>query len=216
VILEVDNIELYFKDKRILNGIYLKAETGKITGLLGSNGSGKSCIMQIIFGTLNAKYKLVRVNGKPILKPLYKTNLVSYLPQHTYIPNGLKLKTLFQLMRLDWETFTAIFEGFYGFENTKIQQLSGGEKRVIETYLILKSNREIILLDEPFSHLAPIYVEKFKTLILREKQHKIILITDHLYEHITELSDTIYLIKNGCSTKIESLEQLKDYKYLSL
>src|SRR5690606_28247883 len=176
MIIEIDNVELYFKDKRILNGIYLKAETGKITGLLGSNGSGKSCIMQIIFGTLNAKYKLVRVNDKPILKPLYKTNFVSYLPQHTYVPNGLKLKTLFQLMALDWETFTDIVEGFYGFENTKIQQLSGGEKRVIETYLILKSNRDIILLDEPFSHLAPIYVEKFKTLILQEKQHKIILI----------------------------------------
>ena len=98
----------------------------------------------------------------------------------------------------------------------KIQQLSGGERRVIETYLILKSDREIILLDEPFSHLAPIYVEQFKTLIHQDKNHKVILITDHLYEHITELSDTIYLIKNGCSTQIESLDQLKDYNYLSL
>lgn len=216
MILEIDNVELYFKDKRILNGIYLKAEVGKVTALLGSNGSGKSCIMQIIFGTLNAKYKLVRVNGKPILKPLYRTNLISYLPQHTYIPNGLKLKTLFQLMKLDWETFTNIFEGFYGFENIKIQHLSGGEKRVIETYLILKSNRDIILLDEPFSHLAPIYVEQFKALILQEKRYKVIVITDHLHEYIKELSDTIYLIKNGCSTKIEFLEQLKDYNYLSL
>ena len=216
MILEVDNVELYFKDKRILNGIYLKAETGKVTGLLGSNGSGKSCIMQIGFGTLNAKYKLVRVDGKPILKPLYKTNLVSYLPQHFFIPNGLRLKTLFQLMTLDWNTFTDIFEGFYGFENMKIQQLSGGERRVIETYFILKSDHEIILLDEPFSHLAPIYVEQFKILIHQEKKHKVILITDHLYEHITELSDTIYLIKNGCSTQIESIDQLKDYNYLSL
>ena len=116
MILEIDNVELYFKEKRILNGIYLKAETGKFTALLGSNGYGKSCIMQIVFGTLNAKYKLVRVNGKPILKPLYKTNIVSYLPQHTYIPNGLKLKTVFQLMKLDWGNFTEIFEGFYGFE----------------------------------------------------------------------------------------------------
>jgi ABC-type multidrug transport system ATPase subunit len=216
MILEVDNVELYFNEKRILNGVYLKAEIGKVTALLGSNGSGKSCIMQIVFGTLKAKYKLVRVNGKPVLKPLYKTNLVSYLPQHTFIPSGLKLKTLFQLMTLDWNSFIDIFEGFYGFEHIKIQQLSGGERRVIETYLILKSNREIILLDEPFSHLAPIYVEQFKTLILQEKKHKVILITDHLYEHITELSDTIYLIKNGCSTQIESIDQLKDYNYLSL
>lgn len=215
MILEIDNVELYFKDKRILNGIYLRAETGKITGILGSNGSGKSCIMQIVFGSLQAKYKLIRVNGKPILKPLYTSNLVSFLPQHTFIPNGFKLKTLFQLMKLDWNTFIEIFEGFIGFENIKIQHLSGGEKRVIETYLILKSNREIILLDEPFSHIAPIYIEQFKTLILQEKKHKVIVITDHLHEHITELSDKIYLIKNGCSTRIETLSQLQNYKYLS-
>ena len=49
MILEIDNVELYFSNKRILNGIYLKAETGKVTGILGCNGSGKSCLMNIIF-----------------------------------------------------------------------------------------------------------------------------------------------------------------------
>ena len=49
MILEIDNIELSFKNKRILNGIYLKAETGKITGILGSNGSGKTSLLNIMF-----------------------------------------------------------------------------------------------------------------------------------------------------------------------
>ena len=59
MILEIDNVELYFSTKRVLGGIYLKAETGKTTGILGSNGSGKSCLLNIIFGTLKSKYKLI-------------------------------------------------------------------------------------------------------------------------------------------------------------
>jgi len=86
LILEIDNVELYFKEKRILNGIYLKGETGKVTGILGSNGCGKSCLLNIIFGNLKPKYKLVRVNSKPILKPLYQTKLVAYLPQYHFVP----------------------------------------------------------------------------------------------------------------------------------
>ena len=85
MIFEIDNVELYFKEKRILNGIYLKAETGKVTGILGSNGCGKSCLLNIAFGNLKPKYKLIRVNNKPILKPLYQTKLAAYLPQYNSI-----------------------------------------------------------------------------------------------------------------------------------
>ncbi len=91
--LEIDNVELYFKTKPILRGVYLKAQTGKITGILGSNGCGKSCLLNIVFGNLIPKYKLIRVDNKPILKPLYKTAQVRYLPQHHFIPNRIKVKT---------------------------------------------------------------------------------------------------------------------------
>ena len=74
-LLEVDNIELKFKSKSILDAIYIKAEKGKITGLIGSNGTGKSSLMKIIFGNLipNNKISLlpddiVTVNTYPYRK----------------------------------------------------------------------------------------------------------------------------------------------------
>ncbi|GGK17823.1 ABC transporter ATP-binding protein [Yeosuana aromativorans] len=216
MIVEIDNVELYFKEKRILNGIYLKAESGKVTGILGSNGCGKSCLLKIIFGELKPKYKLIRVDKKPILKPLYQTKLVSYLPQHNFIPNALKIKTAFKLFNVDWIDFIEIFPSFKTFENLKSKKLSGGERRVIELYLILKSSCEIVLLDEPFSHIAPLYINQIKTLIETEKHKKAIVITDHLYRHIISVSDTIYLLKNGCSKLINNLKELEDYKYLSI
>jgi len=215
MVLEIDNVELYFKEKNILRGIYLKAETGKTTGILGSNGSGKSCLLNIIFGSLNPKYKLARIDGKPILKPLYKTNLAAYLPQHHFIPNLLKVKTVFKLFKVSWNHFIDNFKLFEQFNNMNFNKLSGGEKRIIEVYLILKSNCEIVLLDEPFSHIAPLYIKKLKSLINEEMQYKAIVITDHMYRRIVDTSDTMYLIKNGCTKLISDLKELEDYKYLS-
>ena len=215
MILEIDNVELNFNSKRILSGIYLKAETGTVTGILGSNGCGKSCLLNIIFGNLQPKYKLIRIDGKSVLKPLYLTKLVKYLPQHLFLPK-LKLSTIFKLFNVSWEDFVLEFPMFSKYAKIKINRLSGGEQRIVEIYLILKSDSKIVLLDEPFSHLAPLQIEGIKKIITQEKQHKAILITDHMYLHIIETSDEIYLLKNGCSKKIEKLNELEDYKYLSV
>lgn len=215
MILEIDNVELYFKNKAILNGIYLKAETGKVTGILGSNGCGKSCLLQIIFGSLKPKYKLVRIDNKPILKPLYQTGWVKFLPQHALIPKNLSLKHIFKLYEVDWQEFVITFEEFMGCEAYKSKQLSGGQVRLVETYIILKSESKIVLLDEPFSHLAPLHIEKLSTIIEKEKSNKAIVITDHFYNNIIESSDDIYLLKNGSTKLIDNLLELEDYKYLS-
>ena len=214
MILEIDNVELNFNSKRILSGIYLKAETGRVVGILGSNGCGKTSLLNIIFGNIQPKYKLVRIDKKPVLKPLYLTKLVKYLPQHTFLPN-LKLPSIFKLFHVDWEDFILHFPAFSKYKKTKINRLSVGEQRIVEIYLILKSNSEIVLLDEPFSHISPLQIEKIKQLISIEKLEKIIIITDHLYSHIIETSDEIYLLKNGCSKKIDKLNELEDYRYLS-
>ena len=51
-VLEADGIQLEFNGRKVLSDVYLKCETAKITGLLGRNGQGKSCLMNIIYGSL--------------------------------------------------------------------------------------------------------------------------------------------------------------------
>lgn len=213
--LELDNVELYFSKKPILTGVYLKAESGKITGILGHNGSGKSCLLEIIFGYLKPKYKLLRLDGRPILKPFYLSKIVKYLPQSHFVPNRVKLQTLFDIYKVDWNEFCSIFEGFYKYQKATFGSLSGGERRLIETYLVLKSASEVILLDEPFSHLAPLYIENLKKVIVEEKSQKTILITDHLYKHILDVTDTLYLLKNDCTKLVTDVSELEHYKYVS-
>tara|TARA_R110000787_G_scaffold15038_3_gene46280 strand:+ start:2075 stop:2731 length:657 start_codon:yes stop_codon:yes gene_type:complete len=213
-VLEVDNIEVVFGKNSILNAVYFKAETGKITGVLGSNGCGKTSLLRIIFGEYIPKNKLIRIDSKPILKPLYKNHSIQYLPQFNFIPNRFSLKKTFYLYNLNFSEFVKLFSEFVNFEHTKLHELSGGERRLIEVYVTLKSNTEIILLDEPFSYLSPIYNEILKKIIQEEKENKIIIVTDHMYQNILDISDDVYLLKDGWGKQIKSHEELVRYNYI--
>src|ERR1700688_2643167 len=99
-ILEADSIQLEFKGRKILSDIYLKCETGKITGLLGRNGQGKSCLMQIIYGSLNSE-KSVRVDNLPQKNTSGSANMLLFLPQFNFIPKSLSLQRIFLDFGLD-------------------------------------------------------------------------------------------------------------------
>lgn len=214
MIFEIDNVELYFAEKQILNGVYLKAETGKITGILGANGSGKSSLLNIFFGSLEPRHKLNRIDKKPYLKPLFKYGMVTYLPQQNFIPPKMKLETCFQLFKVALKEFLQDFPEFKTYTRARIRELSGGQRRVIEIYICLNSRAKLILLDEPFSHLSPLYMEKIKNLIQELKKEKAIILTDHMYRHILDTSDELYLLKNGSTKLIRKISELEDYNYL--
>ena len=216
MIVEVDNIELNFGGTQILYGVYVRTEKGKVTGILGRNGSGKTCLLRIIFGSLRPTHKNIRINGAYQKKNLFQTNRVAYLPQHPLLPKTIKLLTAFDLFNANWKEFVSIFNSFQIYGNKRANQLSTGELRVVETYLTLFSEKEIILLDEPFSFIAPVYVEKFKKLIQKRKEHAAIIVTDHFYRDIMEISGSIFLLKNGYSKMIKTKEDLEDEGYVNL
>ena len=214
-LLEIDNIELNFGIHEVLKAIYFKAEKGKVTGILGSNGSGKTSLLRIIFGELNPNNKLIHLDKKPFMTPLYKTGFIKYLPQFHIIPKAITLENAFNYFDVSLDDFLIDFPDYNSQKKNRFSSFSGGEKRLIETYIILKFDAKITLLDEPFSHLAPLYVQKIKSLIEIEKQHKIIIITDHLYKDILDVSDDIYLLKNGWSKLIKSYDELIHHKYIN-
>ncbi|WP_121666397.1 ATP-binding cassette domain-containing protein [Mesonia aquimarina] len=212
--LEIDNVELYFGKKLILKSVFLTAEENQVVGIFGRNGSGKTSLLKIIYGSLQPKYKLLRINKKPVLKKFYKTDWVAYLPQYHFLPTHLNLQQIFSAYKISWAIFIENFESFAIYKNSKPKALSGGERRIIEVYLILNSSSKVLLLDEPFSNLAPLIIEKIKLLIEEKKKSKIIIITDHFYRDVLAISDEIYLARNQQISAIKSKKDLIDYGYL--
>jgi ABC-type multidrug transport system ATPase subunit len=215
-ILEADGIQLDFGLRRILSDVYLKCETGKISGLLGRNGQGKSCLMNIMLGTLNSSSNSVRFDSKVIRNAGKHSDLLLYMPQINFIPKSLKVKQVlddFQLSYLDFETR---FPEFEEKSNSKVGHLSGGQWRTLEIYIIAKTPSLFAMLDEPFTHLNPIQIEKIKEFLLEEKVNKGFLITDHMYEHLLDVSDTVYLLKDGKTHLTKTIQDLNDLGYIRL
>ncbi len=215
MIFETDSIELYYGTTKILNSVYLKAETGKITGLLGRNGSGKSSLFNVIFGHLKSQNSYIRLNDNVYLKPLFSCKRASYLHQKRLIPKGISVKKAFTFYNLDLNIFFNKFSELKINANQKIKTLSGGERRIIEIYLTLMRDVDLVLLDEPFNHLSPIYVEKIEALLAQEKKHKAIIISDHIFRPILRLSDTIYFLDKGNMKEIKTKEDLEKLHYIT-
>lgn len=157
-ILEVDSVILEFNLKRVLQDIYLKSETGKVTGLLGRNGAGKSCLMNVIYGELSPNNKSVRLNGRLMANGYRFPETLRYLPQFSFIPKSLTIKRIFNDFKLDFSDFINDFREFKKYYKTSFNKLSGGEQRIIEIYSILVSKSKFCMLDEPFSHVMPVNV----------------------------------------------------------
>jgi len=213
--LEVDSVILDFGTRRILQDVYLKSETGKISGLLGNNGAGKSCLMKIIFGELNTNNKSVRLNGETYIDNKRSTDDLRYLPQYKFIPQSLSIKRIFEDFELDFMEFVHEFPSFRRKFKKKFRELSGGEQRIIEIYLMLVSKSKFCMLDEPFSHVMPVHIETIKRLIVREKEKKGIIVTDHLYQNIIDISDSLYVISDGKTYLTKSVQDLETLGYIN-
>jgi ABC-type lipopolysaccharide export system ATPase subunit len=212
-ILEVDSVILDFGLNRVLQDVYLKSETGKVTGLLGRNGAGKSCLMKIVYGELSANDKSIRINGNAFLNAFRSPKDLRYLPQNHFIPACLMLKRIFMDFELDFTDFISNFPEFEKFYTSKLNHLSGGERRIVEIYAILASGTKFCMLDEPFSQVMPLHVDAIKKLVLREKENKGIILTDHMYKHITSICDDLYVISNGKTYLTSSIQDLKKLGY---
>ncbi|MEE1945558.1 ATP-binding cassette domain-containing protein [Pedobacter sp. KR3-3] len=213
--LEADGIELSFGTRKILKSVYLNCETNVVTGLLGRNGEGKSCLMNIIYGSLKADIRSVRFNGTSVLQAFKRPDLLTYLPQFNFVPAILTLKRVFNDFELAFADFEAAFPEFAGRERAKVGQLSGGQRRLLEVYLIIQSKSQFSMLDEPFSNIMPLHIEKIKELIQATKPRKGFLITDHYYQHIMELGDRLYLLREGQTHLCQSRADLEWFGYVS-
>lgn len=213
--LEVDSIILEFGTKRVLQDVYLKNETGKTLGILGRNGTGKTCLMKKIYGELETNNKSVRIDGEAIFNGYKNPEIFRYLPQFNFVPKSFTIKRIFNDFNLDFSKFFDLFPDFKKYYNSKLKNLSGGEHRIIEVYIILASNTKFCMLDEPFSQIMPVHVDILKTIINKEKKNKGVIITDHLYEHVIDICDDLYVISNGKTYLIKNINDLVTLGYLN-
>ncbi|WP_459926525.1 ATP-binding cassette domain-containing protein [Flavobacterium covae] len=215
--LEIDSVLKISGKRPILSDVYLSCNTGDVIGLFGRNGSGKSTFLKIIFGSMSAENKHVTIDKKKLDIPFLLKNGIGFLPQNQFIPNYLKVEKCVIFFIESHQKIDLFFDdiAINKIRQKKISELSFGELRYLEIKILLYSENKFILLDEPFQGLSPIYVENIKDLILNSKKNKGIIITDHNYNQVLELTNKLYLIKDGTIFLLKNNDDLREYGYLS-
>jgi len=214
--LHIDSVTKSYNNKVILSDIFITCKKGEIKGLIGRNGSGKSTLLKIVFGTEQPESKFVRIGNKVIKNISDGRNLINYLPQDNFLPNNISIKSLINLF-LQKENRKIVLENEYvkPLLNKKNQDLPGGERRMIEILLIIHSNAEFILLDEPFNGVSPIVRDYIIEYIKKMKSSKGYIITDHDYENIINLADSIVYLQSGFLKEIKDKSELVELGYMS-
>lgn len=210
--LEVDSVIMRYGEHTVLSDVYLKCNVGDIIGIFGRNGSGKTTLFNIIYGTCTAENSFVRIDGEVISRGAFRGGLVGYLPQNDFFPAHLRIREVFSLLpqwRVDRkdEILGRVWE-------TRAGELSGGELRYLEIMYLLWSGFKYLILDEPFSGLAPVMVEKLCSILKEHSKTAGIMIADHDYRSVAGLVNRHFMLDSGELREISSFDELKGVYFL--
>lgn len=213
--LHVDSVLKSFGTNQVLTDVYLACEKGEIVGLLGRNGTGKSTLLKIIFGSVNADSKFIKIGNKIIHNLYDNRNLINYLPHDNFLPGHLRVKTIIGLFC--HENKAELLKEHFLIKpllDKKCRQLSGGELRLFEILLIVFATSYFTLIDEPFNGVAPIYKDEIKRVIKEHSEFKGFIITDHDYRNIMDIATRVVILYDGGTKEIKGMDDLKYWGYI--
>jgi len=209
-VLKVANISFGYTSKEVIKNISFKANKGDYIAILGESGSGKSTLLEIIYGLLHIEKGTVYWNDEKLLGPNFRLipgeDFMKYLPQdfdlmpYTTVEENIgkyisnqdknKRKRIKELLKVVDMT---------EFSQTKVKNLSGGQKQRVAIAKVMAKEPEVLLLDEPFSHIDNFRKNKLRRDLFKYLKSKNILciVATHDTTDALSFADKILVIKNG-------------------
>ena len=220
MILELNNIEKSFGEKKVLTGVSFKAESGKAFGLLGRNGAGKTTSIRILMDVFPANSGEVLLDGKPID---YNKIGIGYLPEERGLyPKKTIIDQLTYFAELKGLSAKAAVKavdywldrlGMSEYRGKRLDTLSKGNQQKIQLVTALAHDPDIVILDEPFSGLDPVNAMLLKDVVKEQiAKGKIVLFSSHQMSYIEEFCDSIAILNAGKVALYGDLHDIKrDY-----
>ncbi|MHA7109766.1 ATP-binding cassette domain-containing protein [Sunxiuqinia elliptica] len=191
--IKIENLKVSYGKMNVLNELDLEISSNTIHGLVGLNGSGKTTLLNAIYGLKSKVMGTIRFNNGDVSR-----NKIAYLETTNYFYPRITGKEYLQIFKtqspdFDVDKWNTLFE----LPLCKlIDDYSTGMKKKLALMGIICLNREVLILDEPFNGIDLETVQKIKTLLLRLKTKKTIIITSHILESLLPICDSISYLNN--------------------
>ena len=197
-----------------LNGITLELQPGKIIGLLGPNGSGKTTFIKLFNGLLQPTAGELLIDGMPI-GPDTKAE-VAYLPDNDFLPEYMTIKGFLDYYEdffkdFDRKRAEKLLEPLGLPLNQKIKTCSKGTKEKIRLIVTLSRRAKVYFLDEPIAGVDPAAREYIlKTLVENYAEDAIVILSTHLISDVEPILDDVLFIKNGNIVLHEETDSIRE------
>ena len=200
-LLQCVNINKSFGNKKILEDINLTVPRGKIIGLLGQNGTGKSTLIKIINDLLTATGGEVLVNGEKI--GVGSKNIISYLPERTYLDKSMTVDKVIEFFTDFYDNFDAdkarrLLADLKLDTSLKLSKMSKGMQEKVQLVLVMSRKAELYILDEPLGGVDPATRDYILDTILSNfNEGASVIISTHLNSDIERILDEVIFIDKG-------------------
>lgn len=214
ILLECKNLTKKYSSFRALNCLNLEIESGKIVGLLGPNGSGKTTFIKLANGLLTPTEGTITIKENKIGKDTKK--VVSYLPERTYLNNWMKVKDMIAYFQDFYEDFDAnraydMLQKLSINKEDKLKTMSKGTKEKVQLILVMSRNADIYFLDEPIGGVDPAARDYIlNTIITNYNPESSVVISTHLISDIEKILDDVVMIKNGELVMHKSVDEIRE------
>ena len=200
-LLEFTNVTKTYGNKQALSNVNFTLEAGKIVGLLGPNGSGKTTIMKLINGLIQPTSGTVLINGAA--PGIASKKAISFLPDRTYLNNWMRVRDTFDM----FGDFYADFDRVKAEEMLKSLQIDGsaplkslskGTLEKVQLILVMARKAKLYLLDEPIAGVDPAARDYIlRTILNNYGEDSTILLSTHLITDVEKIFEQVLFIKNG-------------------
>ena len=218
-VIEASHLSRVFDgDKIAVNNLSFKVPRGKVFGLLGRNGCGKTTALKMLMGLIHQDKGHAGILGYDMISaPLEIRQRVAYVSQQQQLHNWMSISELCKYMshfykKWDQDYAEEIIDNFGLSRISPIGVMSGGEQRKVAVTLALATQPEVLVLDEPAAGMDPIsrreLIDSLVDLLTRIEGCTVILST-HILADLERIADIIGVMKSGHMTFCESLEVIQ-------
>lgn len=221
MILQVVEIDTFYGQSHVLQGVSLDVERARVVALLGRNGVGKTTTLRSIMGLVRPRRGKILLQGQDIVgkKAFEIARLgISYVPDDRRIFAELTTYENMEMARRtsgqrsgpwNYEKIFELFPILKTYKDRKGNQLSGGEQKMLAIARGLITNPLLLLLDEPSEGLAPLIVRNLAEVILQIRDQGVtILLADQNFKFCRKVATRGYILEKGRIQYSGSMEEI--------
>ena len=200
-LLKCINVNKSYGNKKILKDVNLTIETGKVIGLLGKNGTGKSTLIKLINDLLTLDKGEILIKGKKV--GIDSKKIISYLPERTYLDKSMTVDKVIEYFKdfydnFDEEKARKLLKDLELDTSQKLAKMSKGMQEKVQLVLVMSRKADLYILDEPLGGVDPATRDYILDTILSNfNEGASVIISTHLIRDVERILDEVIFIDKG-------------------